>query len=534
MATAVAPPATPKTTTSVDPLYTQALAQAKATIGAQIQPIADEQSASDASYLTQEQNATSEGQALSGLLANIGPAVNQTYQTAGQNQELAAAGFSHGLQDALNGNTNNLNSMLSKLGAPVQLDSHATQAGDVLYALGGYNPGVAMNQTGAARAAQFDELSADAILHGQENKTDLINKAAAADQTFQQKIAEMAGNLPGDTLTNYKALQTMALNDKKLAAQIANDKVNAAYKTAEVKLAQAKYSTSVSEFNAKQSLAYAKLSQQTLNQNRDYQVKLAQLKISGQKLQQTILTNSFKAANGGLTQAQVAKYVSEASAIAMQGANGTTKYSTVSGKTTTSKVGRVPYFEALGNILKKGIPVQVALDALDRAYPTSARPTPAALARQLGPLDPQAVQQVAAALTTQKSGYAQMTGQIPDLASLAAKYNLDPEALLAVSAQEGLGGGIGDSGTSFGPFQMHVGGALPAQIAQIAKTNPQAAQTWAWSPAGVEYALSQIAKVASGLKGAQAVQAIVTRFERPANIPNEIQGALNDLPVFGG
>lgn len=106
-------------------------------------------------------------------------------------------------------------------------------------------------------------------------------------------------------------------------------------------------------------------------------------------------------------------------------------------------------------------------------------------------------------------------------AALARYPNLDPQAVLAIAAHEGLGGGIGDQGTSFGPFQLHQGGAYPSSAPQSA----QAAQQWAWSPAGLNYALSRIASVAGGLKGLPAISAISTRFERPANPAAEIADA---------
>ncbi len=109
---------------------------------------------------------------------------------------------------------------------------------------------------------------------------------------------------------------------------------------------------------------------------------------------------------------------------------------------------------------------------------------------------------------------------------------LDPQAVLAVASQEGLGGGIGDNGTSFGPFQLHQGGAYPSSAPQDAA----AAQAWATSPEGIDYALGRIGTVAGGLHGGQAVQNIVSRFERPANIPREVAGALRayGLPVPAG
>jgi len=95
-----------------------------------------------------------------------------------------------------------------------------------------------------------------------------------------------------------------------------------------------------------------------------------------------------------------------------------------------------------------------------------------------------------------------------------------------VAAQEGLSGGIGDAGTSFGPFQLHKGGALPRGIA-----NPHA---WAWSRPGLLYALSRIKRVAGRRQGADAITNIVRQFERPANPENEIAKALGYYRRNGG
>jgi len=108
----------------------------------------------------------------------------------------------------------------------------------------------------------------------------------------------------------------------------------------------------------------------------------------------------------------------------------------------------------------------------------------------------------------------------------ARARQLDPRAVLAVASREGLGGGIGDQGTSYGPFQLHKGGAYPGYAPQ----NPTAAQAWAMSPAGINYALNQMG-AARGLTGGRAIRALVTQFERPANPGAEIQGAIN---AYGG
>lgn len=112
----------------------------------------------------------------------------------------------------------------------------------------------------------------------------------------------------------------------------------------------------------------------------------------------------------------------------------------------------------------------------------------------------------------------------------APQYQLDPAAVIAVAAQEGISGQVGDNGTSFGPWQLHQGGAYPASAPQTS----QAANAWAWSPAGVDYALGRMSSVAGGLKGKAAVRAIVYSFERPANPSAEYQSAVQALPQSDG
>lgn len=112
----------------------------------------------------------------------------------------------------------------------------------------------------------------------------------------------------------------------------------------------------------------------------------------------------------------------------------------------------------------------------------------------------------------------------------APGYRLDPYAVLSVAYVEGMSGKIGDNGTSFGPWQLHQGGAYPAG----APSEPAAANAWAWSPAGINYALGRMSSVAGGLKGPAAVHAIVYGFERPANPAAEYQAALAKYPKGGG
>lgn len=127
-----------------------------------------------------------------------------------------------------------------------------------------------------------------------------------------------------------------------------------------------------------------------------------------------------------------------------------------------------------------------------------------------------------------------------EIVSYARRYNLDPQAVLSVGwAETGLRRhAVGDRGTSFGPFQLHQGGALPR-----GKGLP-----WAGSTAGIHYAVRKMAESgASGLSGRRAVDAIVRRFERPADPTSEVGRAMafygrgpgqvgkaSPAPVFGG
>jgi hypothetical protein len=102
----------------------------------------------------------------------------------------------------------------------------------------------------------------------------------------------------------------------------------------------------------------------------------------------------------------------------------------------------------------------------------------------------------------------------------APRYGLDPRAVAAISMNESGGrfGAVGDSGTSFGPWQLHVGGALPRGKGAA----------WANSLPGVLYALRQMsASGARGLHGQAAVAAIARNFERPADPAAEIRTALS-------
>lgn len=129
---------------------------------------------------------------------------------------------------------------------------------------------------------------------------------------------------------------------------------------------------------------------------------------------------------------------------------------------------------------------------------------------------------------------------MPDVRNIivqtARRYGVDPAAVLAVAGGEGglvnRPNDIGDQGGggSYGPFQLYAQGELPSRF----RGNPRAADAWAWSPQGVDYAIGRMAQSgARGLHGPQAVKTIISRFERPANIPASIANALRRLGATG-
>jgi hypothetical protein len=114
------------------------------------------------------------------------------------------------------------------------------------------------------------------------------------------------------------------------------------------------------------------------------------------------------------------------------------------------------------------------------------------------------------------------------------RHNMDWEPAAAVAYTEGAGGEIGDGGTSYGPWQLHIGGALPRRWARLGKYSTKT-QYWAWSQAGIEYAVSAMARAgAAGKHGDAAIHAIVYNFERPKDKAREAQAARERFALLHG
>ena len=110
-------------------------------------------------------------------------------------------------------------------------------------------------------------------------------------------------------------------------------------------------------------------------------------------------------------------------------------------------------------------------------------------------------------------------GVFREIVAASIANRLDPAAVIAVALGEGgvRYGAVGDNNTSFGPFQLHIGGALPK--------DKDAA--WANSPEGIRYAIRSMVKAgAAGKQGNAAIEAIIRRFERPANPDASVTNAV--------
>jgi hypothetical protein len=109
----------------------------------------------------------------------------------------------------------------------------------------------------------------------------------------------------------------------------------------------------------------------------------------------------------------------------------------------------------------------------------------------------------------------------------APKVGLDPAAVIAYALTQGgtSWGAVGDNGSSFGPFQMHIGGAA-------GNRSPAEAASWANSPQGLVDGMNMMAHAgATGKSGPEAAAFIVgPSFGRGANPTSDMAKARAAYP----
>lgn len=82
-------------------------------------------------------------------------------------------------------------------------------------------------------------------------------------------------------------------------------------------------------------------------------------------------------------------------------------------------------------------------------------------------------------------------GMVPVIRASAARYGVDPETALKVAKSEGLGKFTGDGGTSYGAFQLHVGGGLGDEFRRDTGLDPSDPKN---EPATIDYAMRRLAE----------------------------------------
>lgn len=99
----------------------------------------------------------------------------------------------------------------------------------------------------------------------------------------------------------------------------------------------------------------------------------------------------------------------------------------------------------------------------------------------------------------------------------AAAHDLDELAVAVNGQYEGFSGAIGDGGEAYGPWQDWMTHFKGRPWYGAGKNN-QRVNFWAWSEAGIEYAMrSMVAAGAGGMRGPDACYRITYYYERPTN-----------------
>lgn len=129
-------------------------------------------------------------------------------------------------------------------------------------------------------------------------------------------------------------------------------------------------------------------------------------------------------------------------------------------------------------------------------------------------LDPFGVQTLAVSNPPLKGG-----GALSAIAQACSDYGVDPLAAIANALHEGAGGGIGDGGLAYGPFQDHLTEFADRPFYGKGRNNATV-NAWAWSENGIRYCVRAMVNgspSAKGLRGHPAVYAIVYGFEKPGD-----------------
>ena len=440
--------------------------------------------------------------AAAAILQGVAPRVQDTYTNAAN----ADAGYAHGLgsnvQQTINQQADANNAFLQKMGTPSGGLEHPADVGGTAYGLEGYIPATTLQREGAAFGSAAQMMPGDVLKQGQQQASATIaNDPNLAG--LQADLAKVAATQPAVYQRLLSTLSEMGYRKAELGLSAKRLQISA--QQGQERLQQGQERINVA-------------AQQAVQRNKQ---AWARIGISDKHLQLEIAKQNMSAKSGGLSPTEQSRYKALATSWSQRMLGASTN------PTTGKPEPQLSFTDAMTEALKSGVPLTTAFPIFVKVA-KQAGATPAQI-RQLrqkyAPLDkalrPPKLEQLGP-IGGPGSQFGSLKGSATLVRSLRNYPNLDPQAVMAIASQEGLSGGVGDQGTSFGPFQMHAGGALPARV--WAK-GARYAQKWAWSAAGINYALRRIEAVAGGLQGQAAIAAISRGFERPANPAKEIAGA---------
>ena len=500
--------------------------------------------------LTQRQQAQQQALSLYSqqLLAALGQVPGQIQSDyAGALSTTQALG-QQGMQALQAANPNAQNqALLSAIGAP-QAQHEALQqqnqdvfggGGAVLNYTGGVLPGQTFAQDQAARTAYARSLPEVQALSGRQALVQLLAGQGKESDALAAAVAQLRSDATRQAYSIQNQLATQDYRQQQAAALQAYRNQQLRYQGQQLKLSAAKTSLAgrVAGDRSKQGWARLTLQQRSLatrelQNDRSYQMALARLGIAERGLQIRSAAAQARLNAGGFTKSQTLQLQKRAGAIASRAFNGIK--TTGKDKTGAPFYSHFTYQEAMREGLAQGIPLTAMQDALNKYWtkPGAVQAWERWLPSD-NPANPAWIGHVIPGggrpmLSYQQRRAAGMEGGTPPFAAdatpvevirtFAPRLGLDPAAVLAYALTQGgtSWGAVGDQGTSFGPFQAHLGGALGAHD-----------EAWANSPEGLVELMQMMANAgARGRTGPEAAAFIVgPAFGRGANPARDMANA---------
>lgn len=223
----------------IDPyagLNDQATSQVDAEIKANIDAINKQRDEAQRRSTAMMGNAKDLYAALAGMLGSVGPQIADTTQKAVASDSAMARGFADAQEAIQKGEAGNASDFLKGIGAPqAQIDqvlqkTGGSDAGDVVYGLGGALDAQRLNESGTAAAHAASMLPAGAISTGMQQIGSLASDAMSNDKSFQDEIDKLnsgRGSMIDELLlklrNDARATHAMELQDAYYGHKLSTD-----------------------------------------------------------------------------------------------------------------------------------------------------------------------------------------------------------------------------------------------------------------------------------------------------------------------